>query len=279
MENRLQNIYRDIYSEDLDSISHVDRSDLVAMTLMQQRQTLKRLEELDYQEMLLGKTRDSPTRIPPAAKSIVWVTSDVLDLVKHLLQYGNNCIQYQHAVSDSKEIPPEQRQPIEDLTFELFSAVIRLALALGGLKGIEIARLAETVQLLTTVRLERTRQLDAICKSKVFPAEHQRVEVQLANTDNNNHDLLVQEIATEVTRQIEGVIKDQVAPDMVSQIQRQVSGVLTEDVSRLVERIEGDLQQKIRDEVQRQLETPSVYLYFTGEVFLMFVEIEIHAQC
>ncbi|KAI1272652.1 hypothetical protein F5Y07DRAFT_379103 [Xylaria sp. FL0933] len=258
MENRLRDIYRDIYSEDLDSISHVDRSDLVAMTLMQQRQTLKRLEELDHQEMLFGKTRDSPTRIPPAAKSIVWVTSDVLDLVKHLLQYGNNCIQHQHAVSDSEEIPPEQRQPIEDLTFEVFSAVIRLALALGGLKGSEIARLAETVQLLTTVRLERIRQLDAICKSKVFPAEPQRVEVHLANTDNNNHDLLVQEIATEVTRQIEGIIKDQVATDMVSQIQRQVSGVLTEHVSRLVERIEGDLQQKIRDEVQRQLETPSV---------------------
>ncbi|KAI0408300.1 hypothetical protein F4802DRAFT_618489 [Xylaria palmicola] len=182
--DRRRNLFLLRHYEDLDSTSHVDRSDLVAMTLMQQRQALKRVEELDYREMLLSNRRDSPTQIPPAAKSIVWVTSDVLDLVKHLLEYGNNY-----------------------LTFELFSAVIRLALALKR-ETIEVDKLAKTVQLLTTVRLERIRQLDAICKTKVSPAELQRVAVRLANTDNNNHDLKVQEIATEVTRQVEGIIKD-----------------------------------------------------------------------
>ncbi|KAI3318901.1 hypothetical protein HD806DRAFT_511251 [Xylariaceae sp. AK1471] len=252
MENRLW----EIDNEDLDSAGYVARSDLVAITLMKQRQALKRLEELEYQEMLLGKPSDSSTRIPPAAKSIVWVTSDVLDLVRHLLEYGNNCIQYQHAVSTLQEIPLEQQQAIEDLTSELFLAVIRLAL--GSSERIDVANLAQTVQLLTTVRLERIRQLDAICQKKVFPPELQRVGFQLASTDNHNHDLPVQEIATEVTRQVEGIIKNWVATDMVSQIQRQVSGVVTENVSRLVEQIERELQQKIRDEVQRQLETPSV---------------------
>ena len=251
-ENRLW----EIDHGDLDSTNRMARSDLVAITLLQQRQILTRLEELDYQEMLLGKSSNSPTRIHPAAKSIVWVTSDVLDLVKHLLEYGNNCIQYQHAVSDSGEIPLEQRQPIEDLTLELFSAVIRLALGLDNLEERKVADLAQTVQLLTRVRLERIRQLDAICKTKVFPPELPRVEIRLA--DNNIPDLQVQETATQVTRQVESIIKDRVATDMVSQIQRQISGVITEEVSRLVKQMEMDLQQKICDEVQRQLETPSM---------------------
>ncbi|KAI0202438.1 hypothetical protein F4808DRAFT_75977 [Astrocystis sublimbata] len=253
----MTNMHRETDNKHLENTSYVQSSDLVAMTLTQQRKTLKRLEELEHQVMLLGK----PRTIPPAAQSnhIVPVTSDVLDLVKSLLKYANNCIQHQRAVSDLKEIPPEQLQPIEDLTFELVSAIIRLALSTP--EEIEVAKLAETVQLLTRVGLEIIRRFDALCKAKLSsPAELWRAEVRVANiSDNNNRDLQVQKIAAEATRQIRGMIKDQFATDLASQIQRRVSGALAADVASLVvEKIQENLQQKIKDEVQRQLETPSV---------------------
>ncbi|KAK3989438.1 hypothetical protein QBC44DRAFT_395973 [Cladorrhinum sp. PSN332] len=140
---------------------------------------------------------------------------------------------------------------------ELVRAVIRIALGPVG-KNIETEKLSETLQLISTVRLERIRKLDILCEARVVlePAVHP-LAAGPAETGTANKEL-AQGIVTAVTKQVERTIKDQISTDIVSQISSQVSGVIADEVSRLVGQIERDLKEQIQAEVQRQLETQSV---------------------
>lgn len=74
-----------------DSMEFLARSDRMAMELTQRRQRYQQLEEIP-----LAPARDKDSADAAAPKELrlvsrpgVWVTSDILDLVKHLLRYGD----------------------------------------------------------------------------------------------------------------------------------------------------------------------------------------------
>jgi hypothetical protein len=63
--------------------------------------------------------------------SIVWMLSDLLSLIKDFVQYGNRCVQHHEiADRDRESISSKTIAVIRDLTFELFSAVIRFAISM-----------------------------------------------------------------------------------------------------------------------------------------------------
>lgn len=120
------------------------RADAITMELTQQRQKQRRFEEM-AQTSVSGGDADTEAVLPElrvTSQTGIWTVSDILELVKHLIEYGDRCARYQDAVTtvpakgDIHEKPPEpptkpvDLHNIEDLTFELFSTVIRLALAL-----------------------------------------------------------------------------------------------------------------------------------------------------
>jgi hypothetical protein len=181
------------------------------------------------------------------------VTSDVCDLVRHLITYGDRCVRYQDAASDpaTKAQASKYRRHIEDLTYELFSAVIRLALALADHKN-KFERLAYPVRLFTTVRLERIKELDAICERAFQP----RCTCNHACSQDKPDSKKVQEIAAAVARQVEQTLGDKLALEttgLVSEMQSHISSVLKQDMSSLVEQVHKGLEEKVRQEVHRQL--------------------------
>ncbi|KAH6623896.1 hypothetical protein F5144DRAFT_374804 [Chaetomium tenue] len=240
-----------------DPIDSLARSDRMTIELTQRRQRYQQLEEIS-----LAPTRDKDSADAAARKELrvasrpgVWVTSDILDLVKHLLQYGVRYVGYQDAAADMAEgAAPEHRKNVEDLTFELFSVVIRLTLALGA-RADNMESLADSVRLLTTVRLERIRQLDALCEQAFAPKGHGACACSHAPSKNDSGPK-AGEIAAAVARQVEQTIEDKLGvsqADMVREIQGHVSSVVKEEVSRLVEQMQKDLEKKMYQEVQRQV--------------------------
>lgn len=95
------------------------------------------------------------------------MTSDILDLVRYLLQYGVRCVRHQEA----EGVPPEHRKHIENLTFELVLVVIWLPLALD-VRADNLESLTYSVRPLTTVRLELVKQLNAMCEQAFAPKNH-----------------------------------------------------------------------------------------------------------
>ncbi|KAK3291786.1 uncharacterized protein B0H64DRAFT_329742 [Chaetomium fimeti] len=260
MRNRRKQ-WRSPWGEDSrDQMSSLARSDLIAVDLMHRRQRHRHLEEallttsgyIDPGES--GESRESAAHkeLQLASEPGVWVMSDILDLVKDLLVYGDRCVRYQDAVSDATETAAlGHRKRIEDLTFELFSVVIRLAFLVGGrIEAVDLQLLPDPVRLLTAVRLKRIKQLDAMCEQDFAS----KSPCGRAPADNHAG-LKAQEIAAAVARQVEQSIEGKLASsraDMVREIQSQVSGVVKEEVSRLVGQMQQGLEEKM-DEMQRQL--------------------------
>lgn len=234
------------------------RSDLITMELMQRKQRYKQLEETHLAPSRDMDRGDSTARkeLRSASRAGVWVTSDILDLVRDLLVYGLRCIRYQNAVANaaSEGVAPAHQKNIEDLTFELFSAVIRLALVLDS-HGDEFEKLTDSVRLLTTVRLERIKQLDAVCERNFAPKNGGTCTCNLAPS-KNVAESKVQEIAAAVARQVEQTIEDKFGAaqtNMVREIQGHISTVVKEEVSRLVEQMQKGVEEKMYEEVQRRV--------------------------
>jgi gas vesicle protein len=237
-------------------MSFMDRSDLIAMELMQQRQRQRRLEDMlqtspladDAGRDIDGRESDVRQRLKSASRLGVWVTSDVLDLVKHLVECGDRCTLYQDAVGDSAVAG--YRKHVEDLTFEVFSAVIRLALILEGVAyRIDFEKLAQQIQLLTTVRLERSKELEVICERGHVP---KHVYTNAAVEMGSSLEVHVEKMAKTVAGQVEQAIGDRLAAvqsDIVRDIQRSIK----EEVTRSMEETQKDLEQKVRDEVQHKV--------------------------
>ncbi|KAH6847000.1 hypothetical protein B0I37DRAFT_135597 [Chaetomium sp. MPI-CAGE-AT-0009] len=230
------------------------RSDLIAMELMQRRRRYKNLEEVDLLPSNDVDRGDSAARkeLRLASRPGVWVTSDILDLVKDLLVYSDRCVRYQESVSDKAEgVARKHRNHIVDLTSELFSTIIRLSLVLDGHTDVDdLEQLVDPVRLLTTVRLERIKRFDAICEKDFVP----KSTCSHASTENNSESK-AQEIAAAVARQVEQTIEDKLAAsqaDMVREIQSHVSSAVKEEVSRLVEQMQQGLEEKMY-EMQRRL--------------------------
>lgn len=244
-KTRMRLMYTRGELERSDEKNHVDRSDLIYMQLAQQRKRLIQLEVKDPSE------RDDPINAGvfiPRPRALA--TSDVLDLAKYLLEYGDRCNRYQEAISNkTKFLTPAHEKCVEDLTFEVFSAVIRLARALGDFEK-DFRSLDRPVRLLTTVRLERIKQLDAICqKASAFNGVCNHASA------NAFPESKIQEIAAVVAQQVQQTIGDRFAdaqPNMVQEIQNHTSTVIKEEVSRQLEKVQKGLE-KIRDGMQPQL--------------------------
>lgn len=236
-------------------MSYTDRSDLVAMELVQQRQRQwrRRLEE-DSQP---SPDKDGPENGVRQALELlayraglgVWVTTDLLDLVKVLVECGDRCASYQDAAEHSTATG--YREHVEELTFELFSAMFRLAVILEENSGprTDFSKLVRPVQLLTTVRLRRIKELDAICERGLTPKH-----VCTNDRDEMGPGLKVNvdKMAETIAGQVEQAIGDKLAAvkgEMVSDIQRSIK----EEVARLMEETRKDLEQKVRDEVQSEV--------------------------
>lgn len=240
-----------------DEINHVDRSDLICMELAQQRKRQIQLKENDQNGFGHPSEGKDPNNAAVLGQSQstsrprALVTSDVLDLAKYLLEYGGRCNRYQEAISEkAKSTTSAHEKCVQDLAFEVFSAVIRLARALGDFEN-DFRRLDRPVRLLATVRLERIKQLDAICqKASAFEGVCNHASA------NAFPESKIQEIATVVAQQVQQTIGDRFAdaqPNMVQEIQNHTSTVIKEEVSRQLEKVQKGLEEKIRDGMQPQL--------------------------
>lgn len=203
-------------SDNGDVVSPTTRSDLIAFELMQRRQGISNSK---------GSSRCFPLTLPTpkdtsgdgrmeelkqASRSGEWILSDLLDLVKHLLEYGERCMQYQHAATDPKEeADPRRQEHVQNLTTELFSAVIRLVLALGQHKT-DLVRLEQPVRLLTQLRLERIKQLDAVCERELGIKGSGACGHACAEA-NKSAESMVQELSTALAQHVEQVIADKLS--------------------------------------------------------------------
>ncbi|KAK0750585.1 hypothetical protein B0T18DRAFT_288013, partial [Schizothecium vesticola] len=224
-----------------ESLSPMTRSDMVAMELIQQREKLKRLEE--SRQARPGERRDLEylMRESGTENSAVWVTGAVLVLVKQLLEHANRCVGYQDAIlaEAGEDVAERLRKPTEGLTLELFSVVIRLALALHEGTEIDFVKIAHNVELFTTVRLQRIKELDVVCKARMVPPPPVSIGI------NNSEQIECEAIATEVARRVEGITKDQVTviqTGVTQEIMSQVSSVIKEEMSRVLKRVEKGLE-------------------------------------
>ncbi|KAL2196650.1 hypothetical protein P885DRAFT_69152 [Corynascus similis CBS 632.67] len=205
---RRYHLWNHIQPDTLATMTFMDRSDLIAIELMQQRQWHRQLEDmlqpppLAPHARLDNNGRDGDVRqvLESASRAGVWVTSDVLDLVRNLVECGDRCSRYQDAAEGIATAGYQEH--VEDLTFELFSAAIRLALVLeGDDQKIDFEKLAQPIQLLTTVE--------------------QAIEDKLAAMQS----------------------------DMICDIQASIK----KEFTHLMEETWKDLEQKVRDEVQRKV--------------------------
>ncbi|KAK7725588.1 hypothetical protein SLS63_008043 [Diaporthe eres] len=256
------------------------RTDAIAMELTQQRQRQMRLEEMRQTLAPDNGRKEAPGDGRKEAvqeqdlrcilQSGVLVVTDVLELIKHLIEYGDRCAGYHGAstaVPDDGVTDEALQESVEDLTFELFSAVIRLALVLRD-HGTNFEKLARPIQLLMTVRLERIKQLDALCEKAFAPATitcnhtyacSSKCENRTPSVTTPNLDMNVQNIAAAVAQQVEQVIINKFAAAevvMTQNSQIQISTAVKEEVARQVEQVERNLEQKMQDEVQRRLAEP-----------------------
>lgn len=253
------------------------RTDAIAMELSQQRQRQRRFEEMGQTLAPDNGRKEAPgdgrketvqeQEMRSILQSGVWLVTDVLELIKHLIEYGDRCARYHGAstaVPDDGVTDEVRQEIIEDLTFELFSAVIRLALVLRD-HGTNFEKLARPIQLLMTVRLERIKQLDALCEKASTPAtttcKHtcacsSKCENRTPTKTTPNLDMDVQNIAAAVAQQVEQVIMNKFAAAegaMTRNSQIQISEAVKGEVACQVEQVERNLEQKMQDEVKRQL--------------------------
>lgn len=237
-------------------MSYMYRSDLIAMELMQQRQRQRQLEDMLQHYPLADRARrdrdgregDVRQVLESASRAGVWVTSDILDLVKTLVECGDRCARYQDAVEDSAAMG--YREHVEDLTFELFSTVIRLALVLDSDDHrIDFEKLAQPIQLLTTVRMARIKELDAICEGGLVP---KHVCTNVGIEMGCGLEMHVEKMAEAIAGQVEKVIGDKLATvnsDMVCDIQRSIK----EEAACLMEETRKDLEQKVQGQVKSEV--------------------------
>lgn len=243
--------WRRLYdSDDTRNMSPMARSDLVAMELKQQREKENVFEKIPAE---LSKELGSRNRVRGlegkllGARSEVLVTSDILCLVRALVQHGSRCTRYQDtALEKGESFPLQTAKVIQEYTFELFSTVIRLVLALDN--TVDFVRLSPTVQLLTMARLGRIEELGSRCERD--PA------LVAAPPPQTNSKEREEEMAARIAQQVQGIIVNQVTDiqaSMVQEIRSQVSSVIREEMGRLREQLQQDLEEKIQEEVQLQI--------------------------
>lgn len=96
------------------------------------------------------------------------VVDSLLSLVKDIVEFGKQCDQLHEAMArrakDSSSDPAAET--IESLTFEVFAAVVRLAVSVENATTNK-TMLAQTARLLRTVRLARITRLAAMATQQL----------------------------------------------------------------------------------------------------------------
>ena len=215
-------------------LSPAGLSDLVAIDLEQQR---KHADDSNAQERGVDTQRAGLTPGYLAA-------SDLMTLLKSLIRFGNKCSQYHRlAVRDGFEIPQWTKIAIEDLTFEVFSAVMRLATVKEW--NHESAVFQQTVRSLMAVRLPRINDLDTACWKELALAgtlahRHSNLDRDDQSRVPANH--LQDAILGQITH-LQAGISDQLngfQTRLVTDIQSKLSELIGQEVSRAVKQLQPE---------------------------------------
>lgn len=229
----------------------MDQSDLIATDLIKYTQRLG----LDTEVIVEPEGKFDLREVT------IWLLSDLLSLVRDLVQYGDRCSRYHDEAIEKKDsISKQTVKIIKDLTFELFSAVIRLSTCMGEDEYWQrsIGQLSRTVKLLRTIRLERIRELDATCE---------KLLAQMLLAGLKDYESRYQEMTTEAMKRVQKTVVDQVTglqagiasqlgewqPSLIREIESVVSVAVKAEVSQALEKVQDELRSKIQHEVRRQL--------------------------
>ncbi|KAI0388316.1 hypothetical protein F5Y17DRAFT_238009 [Xylariaceae sp. FL0594] len=228
-------------------LSFMDRSDLDTIDFAQQRPRGEQLIPPHADPTGPGSSKRESImeeKLPATALGPLWVTSDVLELAEYLVECGYRCARYQDAAGDSNDMV--YRKHVEDLTSELFSAVVRLALVLDRevdeeKYGMEFNGLAVPVGMLIEVRLPRIKKLDAIC----MRGPNYLGGIKGVAETGCGLEAHMKRMTARIVDQLGQAIGDRMASDIQRSIREEVAGAMEE--------MRKDMGQQVRDEVQRQL--------------------------
>ncbi|KAI1172380.1 hypothetical protein F4777DRAFT_515543 [Nemania sp. FL0916] len=208
---------------------NMNRSDLLAIHTMKYTQD----SSLNIGE-IMGQD------IPSNQKPRIWLAGNLLPLLKDLLRYAARCASYHEDAMERRASLPEQTIAIvQDLTFELFSAIIRLSLHIDSDEALRRgnANLFLTVKLLCTIRLPRISELDAMCEVLL-------AEAPKTNNNQEEHERIVgqmmEQVKQTVTDQMGGLKNGieaqftQWQPYLIEQVRAEISDVVKNEVSQAI---------------------------------------------
>ncbi|GLB03575.1 hypothetical protein AtubIFM57258_008814 [Aspergillus tubingensis] len=199
-------------------LSPSDISDLIAMDLDVQRGRLD--------DETLPESESGPQRA--GLRPDYLATVDLLSHVKDLIQFGSKCTQYHGLISDGREIPHHTRAKVEDLTFEVYSAVMRLAtIKKWDHDSIVLQR---TIKHLSTIRIPRMSDIDSACWKDLTLAGMSR-ETRLGG-----------DALAEIAKQVQGTVH--------ANVQSSLSGQLDSIRAGLVNDVQVSLAALIKEEIR-----------------------------
>ncbi|KAI0966612.1 hypothetical protein F4678DRAFT_466445 [Xylaria arbuscula] len=216
----------------------VDESDLMALAIMKSREQEKLRENFSN----AGKANDS----------ILWLLTDLPCFLRDLIDFENRCTHYHNVAHRNPEsISRAMTDVIEDLTFELFSAVIRLATSLPSGDS-HWDRSTRVLKLLTDVRLPRISHLDALCREATQSKAKKDRYLEMATELTGQIQVTITERLSNVQDEImRHLVESPVTLD--SEIRTQVHEAVKKGISQVTEQILLELEAKTQQEVQCQL--------------------------
>ncbi|PYI02479.1 hypothetical protein BO78DRAFT_410609 [Aspergillus sclerotiicarbonarius CBS 121057] len=207
-------------------------SDLVAIDLGRQRTRTddRNLEEQESEPRRAGLT---PGYL---------AASDLMSLLKDVIRFANKCTQYHRlAGREGYEIPHWTRIAIEDLTFEVFLIVMRLATIREW--NHQSIVFQQTISSLMTVRMPRLLDLDTACWKELtlagtlaHPESSPDRADQSSEAAKKLQDVIVGQIANVQTGLSDQL--DAFQTRLISDIQSRLSILIGEEVSRAVKQIQ-----------------------------------------
>jgi hypothetical protein len=250
------------HDRDLDfvpELGQMDLSDLVMVDLSQQRQeAAERKQRQQASERALHD--DTPMEL---------MLGDLLMLLKNIVEIGSHCDWYQDAIgAGGGKNSARLENGIQELCYELFSAVARLSTSLERGKR-SFPKLRRTVRLLSAVRFGRIQELDVLCQRELAQSEtpgsaskrqcsREEISSQMFQDLQQSISKQSQDVQ-DLSRQIEALQHDvaDLRNPASSEVQS-LSAMIRKDISDLMKQLRDEIDDKIRQEVSRQLQGDDV---------------------
>jgi len=183
--------------------------------------------------------------------------SDLLNLLKEIVQIANHCDHYEQVkLEGGGPVASQFRTRMAVLCLELFSAVMRLANALEVLyrSGSRSPQpVYHTVRLICQARLDRIKGLDSLCQQEL-----QLLGISKRPQPSAPLDQLLQDTISKQVLDFQSQIADQIArvqPTVSDAVQTQISTLMRSETSRLMEQLRSELPGLIRLELEKQLQS------------------------